>query len=116
MKCLPEDIVVVTLYRPNSLNLAQFFVQLEKIITHYRSQSKFLVCLGDFNEDATSPGPIQVFMIDHGFKQIVDFKTTKGATILDHIYLSESLMGKVEKISTYYSYHDALILTILPSI
>lgn len=40
-------------------------------------------------------------MIDHGLKQIVDFKTTEGATILDHIYLSESLMGKVEKLSTY---------------
>nr|XP_034326029.1 uncharacterized protein LOC105328139 [Crassostrea gigas] len=69
----------------------------------------------DFNEDATSAGPIQTFMIDQGFKQIVDFKTTEGATILDHVYLSKSLKGKVEKLSTYYSYHDALILTIISS-
>lgn len=115
VKCLPEDIVVVTVYRPNSLNVAQFLMQLEKLITYYRSQSKSLVCLGDFNEDATSAGPIQNFMIAQGFKQIVDFKTTEGATILDHVYLSNSLIGKVEKLSTYYSYHDAIILTIISS-
>lgn len=113
--CLQEDIVVVTVYRPNSQNVTQFLMQLEKLIKNYRSQNKFLVFLGDFNEDATSAGPIQTFMIDQGFKQIVDFKTTEGATILDHVYLSKSLKGKVEKLSTYYSYHDALILTIISS-
>lgn len=112
VKCLPEDIVVVTVYRPNSLEVTQFLMQREKIIAYYRSQSKFLVCLGDFNEDATSPGPIQTFMINQGYRQIVDFKTTEGATILDHVYVSKSLKAEVVKMSTYYSYHDALILNI----
>lgn len=112
VKCMPEDIVVVTVYRPNTFVVAQFLMQLEKVITFYKSQSKFLVCIGDFNEDATSTGPIQSFMIQKGFKQIVNFKTTEGATILDHVYLSKSLIANVGKVSTYYSYHDALILTI----
>lgn len=70
-------------------------MQLGKLITYYRSQSKFLVCLRDFNEDATSAGPIQNFTNGQGFKQIYDFKTTVGATILDHFYLSNSLIEKV---------------------
>lgn len=105
----------ITVYRPNSMDVSQFLTQLQQLITYYRSQSKFLVCLGDFNEDATFVGPIQSFMINQGYKQIVNFKTTEGATILDHVYLSKSLNGKVEKHSTYYSYHDAVILTISPS-
>lgn len=115
VKCIQEDIVVVTVYRPNSMDVSQFLTQLQQLITYYRSQSKFLVCLGDFNEDATFVGPIQSFMINQGYKQIVNFKTTEGATILDHVYLSKSLNGNVEKLSTYYSYHDAVILTISPS-
>lgn len=112
VKILPEDIVVVTVYRPNSLEVTHFLIQLEKIIAYYRSRSKFLVCLGDFNEDAKSPGPIQTFMINQGFRQIVDFKTTEGASILDHVYWSNSLMATVDRLSTYYSYHDAMMLTI----
>lgn len=54
-------------------------------------------------------------MNNQGYRQVVDFKTTEGATILDHVYLSNSLLAKVERLSTYYSYHDALILTIEPT-
>lgn len=109
---MPEDIVVFAVYRPQSLDVTHFLSELEKVIVFYRLQGKSFVCIGDFNEDATSAGPIQCFMKNQGCKQIVNFKTTEGATILDHVYLSTSLIAKVEKISTYYSYHDALILTI----
>lgn len=115
VKCLSEDILVATVYRPNSLEVTQFLMQLEKIIAYYRSWSKFLVCLGDFNEDATTPGPIQTIMINQSYRQIVDLKTTEGATILDHVYLSNFLMAKVERLSTYYSYLDTIMLIITRS-
>lgn len=60
VKCMSEEIVVVLVYRPNSLDVTQFLMQLEKVITYYKSRSKFFVCLGDFNEDATSTGPYSV--------------------------------------------------------
>lgn len=112
VKCVPEDIAIFVVYRPKSLDVTNFLLELEKVIAFYRLQGKPFVCIGDFNEDATSGGPIQCFMKKQGCKQIVDFKTTEGANTLDHVYLSKSLIAKVEKISTYYSYHDALILTI----
>ena len=78
------------------------------------SQSSCIVCIGDFNENAHSDGPIQSFMNEQNFNQIVDFNTTEGATILDHVYIRSRalLRANVEKLSTYYSYHDALILLI----
>ena len=74
------------------------------------SQSSCIVCIGDFNEDAHSRGPIQSFMIEQNLNQIVDFNTTEDATILDHVYIRALWKANVEKPSTYYSCHDALIL------
>lgn len=71
--------VVLTVYRPHSLSVTQFLSQLEKLIEYYKLQSKNFVCLGDFNEDARSAGPIQTFMTNKGFNQIVNFNTTEGA-------------------------------------
>ncbi|XP_062579086.1 uncharacterized protein LOC134241009 [Saccostrea cucullata] len=115
VKCVSKELVVLTIYRPNSLDIAQFLIQFEKAIALYKSVFKFVVCLGDFNEDARYVGSIQNFMIQQGFRQIVDFNTTEGATILDHVYLSTSLQAKVEKVPTFYSYHDALMVTLLTS-
>lgn len=112
VKYVLEDIIVLTVYRPNTLSVTQFLFKLEKLIEYYKPQSSYLVCLGDFNEDARSAGPVQTFMRRKGFIQIVDFSTTEGATILDHVYLSKSMQANVEKIPTYYSYHDALIVKI----
>ena len=53
-----------------------------------------------------------MFMNQNGFKQLVDFFTTEGATILDHVYVSPVLNVEVQKVSTYYSYHDAVLLKI----
>lgn len=111
-----ENIVVLTLYRPNILNVSQFLLQLERVIEHYKAQRMELVCLGDFNEDARIAGPIQTYMFNQGFRQMVDFITTEGATTLDHVYVSTSLQAKVEKMPTYYSYHDAIMVTIFKSI
>lgn len=36
VKCLPEDIAVLVVYRPNSVDVPQFLVQLEKVIAYYR--------------------------------------------------------------------------------
>ncbi|XP_062613488.1 uncharacterized protein LOC134275232 [Saccostrea cucullata] len=113
VKYVSEDIVVLNVYRPNSLDVNQFLLQLEKVIAYYRLQKTFFVCLGDFNEDARTVGAIQTFMSNQGFKQLVDFNTTEGATVLDHVYVSTNLKANVEKIPTYYSYHDAIMVSII---
>ena len=106
------NVVLLTVYRPSSYNVSSFLKNLKRMIDLLRSPNRGLVCIGDFNEDAGSTGPIQAFMNDNGLKQIVDFNTTEGATILDHVYISSSLQANVIKIPTYYSYHDALLVAI----
>lgn len=62
VKCLSEDMVVVTVYRPHSLNVTKFLLQLEKLREYYKLRSKMFVCPSDFDEDARSAGPIQTFI------------------------------------------------------
>ena len=112
VKFVSDDVIILTVYRPSSYNVTHFLNNLKKVINVVRLQSRRLVCIGDFNEDAHSKGPIQSFMTEHNFNQIVDFNTTEGATILDHVYITAPLHANVEKLSTYYSYHDALIVNI----
>ena len=106
------DIALVTIYRPKCLNASIFLRHLQKLIVHFKSCHKSVVLVGDFNEDAMTKGPIQNFMSEHDFKQAVNFFTTEGATILDHVYVANSLQVEVQKASTYYSYHDAVLLNI----
>ena len=112
VKILSPEIVIVTIYRPNCLNESKFLANLLKLINYFKTSYRNLVFVGDFNEDAISGGPIKTFMIDHGFQQLVNFFTTEGATILDHVYVVNSLQAQVKRVSTYYSYHDAVLLTI----
>ena len=87
-------------------------MHLRKLINQLMTSDKNLVFVGDFNENAISGGPIKTFMIDHGFQQLVNFFTTEGAIILDHVYVLNILHTQVEKVSTYYIYHDAVLLTL----
>ena len=110
VKFVSNDVILLTVYRPSSYNVSHFLNNLKKVIDVIKLQSRCLVCIGDFNEDAHSKGPIQSFMNEQNFTQIVDFNTTEGATILDHVYITAPLQAHVERLSTYYSYHDALII------
>ena len=112
VKILSPEIVLVTIYRPSCLNASKFLMQVRKVIEHFMTSNSNLVFVGDFNEDSISGGPIKTFMIEHGFQQLVNFFTTEGATILDHVYVVNSLHAQVKKVPTYYSYHDAVLLTI----
>lgn len=69
--------------------------------------------MGDCNEDAKQSGPIQTFFKNKNYRQVVNFSTTEGGTILDHVYISSNMQIDVRQLPTYYSYHDGLILTLL---
>ena len=112
VKFVSESMILLTVYRPSSYSVSYFLKYLKEVIDSFRTENKSLLCIGDFNEDAKTKGPIQNFMNEQGLTQIVEFNTTEGATILDHVYVSSSLKADVEKLSTYYSYHDALIVKI----
>lgn len=108
VKFLKENIIVVTVYRPQTLNVSGFLQSLKILIDKIKLESNACIFVGDFNENVQSNGPIQTLMTNNGFTQLVQFFTTEGGTTLDHVYISNSIQAYTERLSTFYSYHDAV--------
>ncbi|XP_062580136.1 uncharacterized protein LOC134242119 [Saccostrea cucullata] len=113
VRLVEDAVLIITIYRPNTLSVPQFIDRLQNIIEYYRKNNEHLIFHGDFNEDAKSGGPIQTFMSSLGFRQVVNFCTTEKGTILDHVYVSGPIQIEVCRLPTYYSYHDAVVLKLL---
>ncbi|XP_062596168.1 uncharacterized protein LOC134257593 [Saccostrea cucullata] len=112
VKLARGNILLLTVYRPCAAKIAMFLQYLQKVFDYLKTNAHDCIIVGDFNEDAKTNGPIQRFMKDQNFRQIVSFSTTEGGTILDHVYVSSSIEVDVYHLSTYYSYHDAVLLKI----
>ncbi|XP_062581675.1 uncharacterized protein LOC134243443 [Saccostrea cucullata] len=103
-----EDTVIIIVYRPSSLNVSLFLDSLQRVVDFYKVLFSQCLILGDFNEDAQSKGPIQRMLENSGFKQKVNFATTDGNSMLDHVYITDEMEARVEAMSVYYSYHEAV--------
>lgn len=78
------------------------------------AQSMHLPCLimGDFNQNISNGNSsIKLLMEKNGFNQLVTEVTTDSGTLIDHVYVKD-INVKIAMIPTYYSYHEALELTI----
>ncbi|XP_065926121.1 uncharacterized protein [Magallana gigas] len=103
-----ENIMLILIYRPGNINVRFFLDTLQNVVNVFQERGYQCVVVGDFNEDARSTGPITSTLQSKGFEQRVDFSTTEGGTILDHIYVTEGMSVKVVKVPVYFSYHDAI--------
>lgn len=108
-----EDVLFLCVYRPRLANMKAFLGNLQHVLNFLSNKSGNIVIMGDFNEDAKQNGPIQTFFKNKKYRQLVNFSTTEGGTILDHVYISNNMQIDVRQLPTYYSYHDGLILTLL---
>ncbi|XP_034322352.2 uncharacterized protein [Magallana gigas] len=103
-----ENIVLLVIYRPCIINVGFFLDTFHKVVNVFQERGLQCIVVGDFNEDARSKGPITSSLQSRGFEQKVDFSTTEGGTILDHIYVTDGIYVKVVKVPVYFSYHDAV--------
>lgn len=109
VKFLREDIIIETIYRPPMLKVTMFLHCLKSLINSMKDQTKKCIFLGDFNEDIKLKGPIQTFMEENGYRQIVHFFTTEGGTTLD-VYIPNSIQIEAQRLSIFHSYHEAVAL------
>ncbi|XP_056004163.1 uncharacterized protein LOC130049939 [Ostrea edulis] len=114
VKLIKENILLLSVYRPCMVNMATFLNSLQKVLNFLKTSDQNSIILGDFNEDAKANGPLQRFLKDQNFRQLVSFSTTEGGTTLDHVYVSSSIqIDSVHRLPTYYSYHDAVLLKLI---
>lgn len=115
LKMKLENVLVLSVYRPKSVNLTAFLENFQQVLNSINNKSVNTIIMGDFNEDAKQNGSIQRFFKNQNYKQHVNFTTTEAGTILDHVYVSGEIQVDVRQLPTYFSYHDAVSCTLLNS-
>lgn len=68
--------------------------------------------MGDFNEDILTTSSIATLMELHGYSQHVQYPTTEKGTLIDHVYIKDAEHVTTEIVTTYYSYHEAVLVSV----
>lgn len=112
LKLVEDQVIIVNIYRPSVQPTKEFLLALEKMMKSVLLPDYRCIILGNFNENANIGGPIQKFMFQKGFKQIVNFPTTEQQTVLDLVYTTCTSELEIFQMPTYYSYHEAVLLNL----
>ena len=118
LECLYFDIHHVNLsaavlYRPSSYKIATFRKQLLQVIFQLERNPGKKLIMGDFNEDIFVSSSIQTLLEQHGYSQHVHVPTTEKGTLTDHVYTKNIEGVIVEVQQTYYSFHEAILITLV---
>ena len=109
----PIQMIVISVYRPPSTPIDVFMNHMLEIIA--QSQHVPSCIVGDFNEDASiisSTCCCTMFRLQ-GFKQMVNKPTHNSGTIIDHVYVSQTVHTmQTDVTDCYYSYHDCILCLI----
>ena len=107
---IPEyDCVIICAYRSPNYAIAMFAKHIKCMLDQPIVKSVTnIVIAGDFNEDLLQNRhwPIFSFLLENGFKQLVNDSTTSGGTLLDVIYFRGNMNVNAGVLQSYYSYHE----------
>ena len=109
----PIQVIVISVYRPPSTAIDVFMNHMLQIIAQFQH---IPTCTGgDFNEDVsiTSNTCCCTMFRLQGFKQMVNKPTHDSGTIIDHVYVSQTVNRiQTDVTDCYYSDHDCILCMI----
>ena len=98
---------MLLIYRKQSLSLPSFYDAIQDLVT----TDNIHIILGDFNINAFTPN-IRLTRILHDYKMIVNVPTHLSGSLLDHVYVKETMLQdmnlEVTLKNVYFSDHDAV--------
>ena len=111
-----NKIDVINIYRSKDCSMEEFAVMLFNIINNMDKSKKLIVC-GDFNikySEETSNSFVRKIIDEYHYEQLVKVPTHNRGNIIDHVYVSPGLQGRVEvdKTCVYFSDHDLLTIKV----
>ena len=107
------QMIVVSVYRPPSTPIDVFLNNMLAIIDQFHLIPTCIV--GDFNEDVsiTSNTHCCGMFTSQAFKQMVSKPTHNSETIIDHVYVSQTINTmQTDVADCYYSDHDFILCMI----
>ena len=106
----PIQMIVISVYRPASTPIDMFVNLMLEIFAQFQHVPTCIV--GDFNEDVsiTSNTHCCTMFRSQGFQQMVNKPTHDSGTIIDHVYMSQTLYTMQTDVTDYYySDHDFIL-------
>ena len=103
----PIQMIVMSVDRPPSTPIDVFMNQMLEIITQFQNIPTCIV--GDFNEDVSITLNTRCckMLRLQGFKQMISKPTHDSGTIIDHVYVSQTVNTmQTDVTDRYYSDHD----------
>ena len=111
---------IIVIYRsPNPHNLVQNLLGMIQDDLKTQPQNISTIIVGDFNIDTKKKSLhaykiLNAFMINKGFKQIIEEPTTNNSTTIDHIWTNMRIDFVIANtLESYYSDHKPLFFAIL---
>ena len=108
----PIQMIVISVYRPPSTPIDMCMNLMLEIIVQFQHVPTCIV--GDFNEDVSITSSMHCCtMFRSGFKQMVNKPIHDSGTIIDHLYMSQTLNTmQTDVTDCYYSDHDCILCLI----
>ena len=109
----PIQMIVMSVYRPPSTPIDVYMNHMLEIIAQFQHVPTCIV--GDFNEDVsiTSNTHCCTMFTLQSFKQMVNKPTHDSGTIINHVYVSQTVNTmQTDVIDCYYSDHDCIMCLI----
>ena len=109
----PIQMIVISVYRPPSTPIDAFINHMLEIIAQY--QHVPICIVGDFNEDEsiTSNTCCCTMFRLQGFKQMVNKPTHDSGTVIDHVYVLQTVNTmQTDVTNCYYSDHGCILCLI----
>ena len=105
--------IVMSVYRPPSTPTDVFMNHMLEVITQFQHVPTSIV--GDFNEDVSvtwNTHCCTMFRLQ-GFEQMVNKPTHDSGTIIDHVYVSQTVNTiQTDVTDCFYSDHDCFLCSI----
>ena len=101
----PTEMYIMSVYRSPAYHMCDFAKTMTRILKELRYLQTCVV--GDINEDILLTSEKQccsMFCVE-GFKQVVTKPTHDSGTLIDHVYVSNSLQVDSDGSDCYYSDH-----------
>ena len=105
--------IVISVYKPPSIPIDVFMNLMLEIIAQFQHVPTCIV--GDFNEDVSITSNVSCCTMfrSQGFKQMVIKPTHDSGTIIDNVYMSQTLNTmQTDVTDCYYSDHDCILCLI----
>ena len=107
--CYPIEMYIMSIYRSPAYHMCDFAKTMTRMLKEFRYLQTCVV--GDINEDILLTSEKQccsMFCVE-GFKQVVTKPTCDSRTLIDHVYVSNSLQIDSDVSDCYYSDHDHVL-------